>query len=65
MAAATRKMINLKDEILADKMKNFNTLESNIISQLKNQLNKELTEAIKKGLKKRKLELAVFVFQHV
>ena len=53
MIVATRKMNEFKDEILARTDEKFNSLKSNIIAGLKDQIKNELTEVIKQELRNR------------
>ena len=51
MPAVTRKMADLKDEILSKIDQKFNELK--LLSELKDQIKKEVSEAIKTEIKKR------------
>lgn len=65
MVAATRKINNLGDEILAKLDEKFNALKGNILIELKDQLKNELADPLKKFRKTAELELTVSVLQHV
>ena len=57
-------MADLKDEILSKIDKTFNQLKLEFLSELKYQIKKEVSEAIKTEIKKREeLELAVSLLQ--
>ena len=53
MPAVTRKMTDLKDEILSKIDKKFNKLKLEFMSELKDQIKKEVSETIKTEIKKR------------
>ena len=53
MPAVTRKMADLKDEILSKIDQKFNELKLEFLSELKDQIKKEVSEAIKTEIKKR------------
>ena len=53
MPAVTRKIADLKDEILSKVDQKFNKLKLEFLSELKNQIKKEDFEAIKTEIKKR------------
>ena len=62
MPAVTRKMADLKDEILSKIDQKFNELK--LLSELKDQIKKEVSEAIKTEIKKREeLESTVSLLQ--
>ena len=62
MPAVTRKMVDLKDEILSKIDQKFNELK--LLSELKDQIKKEVSEAIKTEIKKREeLESTVSLLQ--
>ena len=64
MPAVTRKMADLKDEILSKIDQKFNELKLEFLSELKDQIKKEVSEAIKTKIKKReKLESTVPLLQ--
>lgn len=66
MVAATRKINNLGDEILAKLDEKFNALKGNILIELKDQLKNELADPLKEEFRKTaELELTVSVLQHV
>ena len=50
MPAVTRKMVDLKDEMLSKIDQKFNELK--LLSELKDQIKKEVSEAIKTEIKK-------------
>ena len=51
MPAVTRKMADLKDEILSKIDQKFNELKLEFLSELKDQIKKEVFEAIKTEIK--------------
>ena len=53
MSAVTRKMAGLKDEILSKIDLKFNELKLEFLSELKYQIKKEVSEAIKTEIKRR------------
>ena len=53
MPAVTRKMADLKDEIFSKIYQKFNKLKLEFLSELKDQIKKEDSEAIKTEIKKR------------
>ena len=62
MPAVTRKMVDLKDEIRSKIDQKFNELK--LLSELKDQIKKEVSEAIKTEIKKREeLESTVSLLQ--
>ena len=62
MTAVTRNMTDLKDEILSKIDQKFNELK--LLSELKDQIKKEVSEAIKTEIKKREeLESTVSLLQ--
>ena len=62
MSAVTRKIADLKDEILSKIDQKFNELK--LLSELKDQIKKEVSEAIKTEIKKREeLESTVSLLQ--
>ena len=62
MPAVTRKMVDLKDEMLSKIDQKFNELK--LLSELKDQIKKEVSEAIKTEIKKREeLESTVSLLQ--
>ena len=62
MPAVTRKIADLKDEILSKIDQKFNELK--LLSELKDQIKKEVSEAIKTEIKKREeLESTVSLLQ--
>ena len=64
MPAVTRKMADLKDEILSKIDQKFNELKLEFLSELKDQIKKEVSEAIKTEIKKREeLESTVSLLQ--
>ena len=64
MPAVTRKMADLKDEILSKIDQKFNKLKLEFLSKLKVQIKKEVSEAIKTEIKKREeLESTVSLLQ--
>ena len=64
MPAVTRKMADLKDEILSKIDQKFNKLKLEFLSELKDQIKKEVSEAIKTQIKKREeLESTVSLLQ--
>ena len=64
MPAVTRKMVDLKDEILSKIDQKFNELKLEFLSELKDQIKKEVSEAIKTEIKKREeLESTVSLLQ--
>ena len=64
MSAVTRKMADLKDEILSKIDQKFNELKLEFLSELKDQVKKEVSEAIKTEIKKREgLESTVSLLQ--
>ena len=64
MVAATRKMNEFKDEILARIDEKFNSLKTDILTELKNQIKNELAEVLKAEFRKRDaLESTVSVIQ--
>ena len=64
MLAVTRKMADLKDEILSKINQKFNELKLEFLSELKDQIKKEVSEAIKTEIKKREeLESTVSLLQ--
>ena len=64
MPAVTRKMADLKDEILLKIDQKFNKLKLEFLSELKDQTKKEVSEAIKSEIKKREeLESTVSLLQ--
>ena len=64
MPAVTRKIADLKDEILSNIDQKFNKLKLEFLSELKNQIKKEDSEAIKTEIKKREeLELPISLLQ--
>ena len=52
MLAVGRKMADLKDKILSKIDQNFNKLKLEFLSELKDQIKKEVSEAIKTEVKK-------------
>ena len=64
MPAVTRKMADLKDEILSKIDKKFNELKLEFLSELKDQIKREVSEAIKTEIKIREeLESTVSLMQ--
>ena len=64
MPAVTRKMADLKDEILSKIDQKFNKLRLEFLSELNDQIKKEVSEAIKTETKKREeLEPIVSLLQ--
>ena len=64
MSAVTRKIADLKDEILSKIDQKFNELKLEFLSELKDQIKKEVSEAIKTEIKKREeLESTVYLLQ--
>ena len=64
MPAVTRKMVDLKDEILSKIDQKFNELKLEFLSELKDQIKKEVSEATKTEAKKREeLESTVSLLQ--
>ena len=64
MPAVTRKMADLKDEILSKIDQKFNELKVEFLSELKDEVKKEVSGAIKTQIKKReKLESAASLLQ--
>ena len=64
MPAVTRKMADLKDEILSKIHRKFNELKLEFLSELKEQIKKEVSQAIKTEIKKREeLESTVSLLQ--
>ena len=64
MVVATRKMNEFKDEILARIDKKFNSLKTDILTKLKDQIKNELGEVPKEEFRKREeLESKVSVLQ--
>ena len=53
MVAVTRKMNEYKDEILARIDEKFNSLETNILADLKDQIKNELAGVLKKEFRKK------------
>ena len=53
MPAVTSKITDLKDEILSKIDQKFNELKLEFLSELKNQIKKEVSEATKTKIKKR------------
>ena len=64
MVAATRKMNEFKDEILAWIDEKFNSLKTDILTELEDQIKNELAEVLKEEFRKREeLESTVSVLQ--
>ena len=64
MPAVTRKMAELKEETLSKIDQKFNELKLNFLNDMKDQIKKEVSEAIKTEIKKRgKLESTVSLLQ--
>ena len=62
--AATRKVTEFKDEILARINEKFNSLKTNILTELKDQIKNELAEVLKEDFrKKEELESTVSLLQ--
>ena len=53
MVAATRKMNEFKDEILAWIDEKFNSLKTDILTELEDQIKNELAEVLKEEFRKR------------
>ena len=64
MVAASRKMNEFKDEILARTDEKFNLLKTDIFTELRDQIKNELAEVLKEEFRKREeLESTVSVLQ--
>ena len=64
MPAVTRKMANLKNEILAKIDEKFRGFKSDLINKIKDKIKNEVSESIGVEIRKREeLELTIAVFQ--